>query len=829
MASAASGSLADTALVSVALPIPVPQTFTYETDGQPPAVGARVLVPFGKGVQIGFVVGEGTPVPRVKRVVASLDDVPTVSGELLDLARWIADYYVAPLGQVLRAVVPGPLMDRSRDHLVALRPPPPDAVLSDRESALLSQLGPPGEGRSARAVRRALGGRGSFWPLVRRLQREGLVGHVTVPPKPPSPLKRRVLVLEREVGTLQELDEVFGRSARQREAYARLVAAGGRVPLAALLDEGFSRSVVNGLVGKGLAGYEEEEVLRDPFAGTGGEPGELPPLTGAQSDAIRGLEGMLSSGRTALLHGVTGSGKTRVYVEILRRVVDGGGGGIVLVPEISLTPQTVQRFRQAFGDSVSVLHSGLSDGERFDAWRSLREGRRRVAIGARSAVFAPVRDLGVIIVDEEHDGSYKQSDAPRYHARDVAVVRARRCGALCVLGSATPSLESWVNATTGKYEKFDLPDRVGGGSLPDVRVVDLRSGAGRGPGEGGTGAKPKHGDPSRGGSGRILSDPLREALAERLRSREQSVVLLNRRGYASFALCQECGDVMACPHCSVSMTFHRGRRLMLCHHCGHAEAPPKRCPRCGSEDLSFKGLGTEQVERVLMESFPEARIARMDVDTTGGKWSHQEILDRVGEGAVDILLGTQMIAKGLDFPRVTLVGVVNADVGLHLPDFRAAERTFQLLAQVAGRAGRGVLGGEVIIQTYVPEHYVIRAAVGHDYLGFVQREVALRRDPPYPPHLRMARVLLSSPVQSVAMDASEALGAWLSRHGSDGVAVLGPAPAPIERLHRRYRWHVLLRGGAQPLGQVLRRIAAEFSPSGSDVRLAIDRDPVHLL
>ncbi|NNM35292.1 MAG: primosomal protein N', partial [Gemmatimonadetes bacterium] len=335
--------------------------------------------------------------------------------------------------------------------------------------------------------------------------------------------------------------------------------------------------------------------------------------------------------------------------------------------------------------------------------------------------------------------------------------------------------------------------------------------------------------PPNSAAGRILTQPLRDALAERLRDREQSVVLLNRRGYAAFALCQECGDVLACPHCSVSMTFHRGRRVMLCHHCGHGEAPPRRCERCGSDDLSFKGLGTEQVERVLTEAFPDARIARMDVDTTGGKWAHQEILDRVGEGTVDILLGTQMIAKGLDFPRVTLVGVVNADVGLHLPDFRAAERTFQLLAQVAGRAGRGVLGGEVIIQTYVPEHYVIRAAVGHDYLGFVQREVALRRDPPYPPHVRMARVLLSSPIQSVAADAADALGTWLAGGRGRDVAVLGPAPAPIERLHRRYRWHVLLRGGAKPLGRVLRLVADGFSPPGSDVRLAIDRDPVHLL
>ncbi len=810
------------ALVSVALPLPVDQAFTYAVEGPPPDVGTRVMVPFRRGVQVGFVVGEGTPVPRVRKILARLEEKPSVPADLLELARWIADYYVAPLGQVLRAVVPGPLVDRSRDHLVALASPGPGVSLSRSEANLLDHLGPPGQGRSADALRRALG-TGSFWPLVRRLEGLGLIGHETVLPRPPSPLTRRVVVLQRELGTLAELDDVFARSHRQRDAYERLIGSGGRVPLAGLLEDGFSRSVVKGLVDKAIARLEEEEVIRDPFRLMEADEGDLPPLTRAQREAIRGLSGLLGSGRTALLHGVTGSGKTRVYVELLREVVEAGGSGIVLVPEIALTPQTVQRFRGAFGDAVAVLHSGLSDGERFDAWRGLRDGRTRVAIGARSAVFAPLSSLGVVIVDEEHDGSYKQSDVPRYHGRDVAVMRSRVAGALCVLGSATPSLETWANAGSGKYDKFQLPDRVGGGALPAVEVVDLRSGSARS-------REPDRPAPSVGAAGgHILSGSLRAALARRLASGEQSVVLLNRRGYASFSLCRECGDVMACVQCSVSMTYHRGRRTMLCHHCGHTDVPPKRCIRCGSEDLSFKGLGTEQVERVLTEAFPEARIARMDVDTTGGKWAHQEILDRVGEGSVDILLGTQMIAKGLDFPRVTLVGVVNADVGLHLPDFRAAERTFQLLAQVAGRAGRGVLGGEVIIQTYVPEHYVIRAAVGHDYIGFVEREMALRRDPPYPPHVRMARLVVSSPVQTEAVEAAEALGQWLLKNPKKGVAVLGPAPAPIERLHKRYRWHVLLRGGARGLGHLLHEVSGGFSPPGSDVRISIDRDPVHLM
>jgi len=432
------------------------------------------------------------------------------------------------------------------------------------------------------------------------------------------------------------------------------------------------------------------------------------------------------------------------------------------------------------------------------------------------------------VVDEEHDASYKQSEGPRYHGRDVAVVRASRAGALCVLGSATPSLESWRNALKGKFRLLSLPDRVGGGVLPPVRVVDLKSVWRRERERSGTRKR----DPKEG-SGGILSSELYLGIQERLDRGEQILLLLNRRGYSNFVKCRECGEVWQCVHCSVTLTFHRLTRRLLCHHCRHQEALPERCDRCGSGDLSFRGLGTEQVERVVAEGFPGARIARMDVDTTSGKWSHHEILGRFGRGELDILLGTQMISKGLDFPRVTLVGVVNADVGIHLPDFRASERTFQLLSQVAGRTGRGALGGEVIVQTSLPEHFAVKSALTHDFLAFAEKELKEREDPRYPPYVRLANVLLSSPVAEDVADEADRSATWTrkatSRRRMD-VEVVGPAPAPIERLHGRWRWHFLLRSpSARDLGAVLTAFLDEYRPRGRDVRVVVDRDPVALL
>ncbi|MGD8320512.1 MAG: primosomal protein N' [Gemmatimonadota bacterium] len=823
------GSRADVR-VEVALPLPIFRTFTYRVDGPPPPAGARVLVPFRRDERIGWVVGPGEEgsIRGLRPVLDVLDDAPTVPADVLALCRWMAEYYVAPLGITLRAAVPAVLSDVSRDYLAIRAALPDDLRPRERRlaEALTGKVGP----QRVRTLARALG-MGSIWPEIRSLKVRGVLTHETVPPSPPPVKTQRIVRLSRELGNLAERDEVFGRAGRQREAYELLEASGGAVELAHLTGEaGFSRGVISGLESKGLVDVADEEVMRDPFADMPVAPPPRHTLTAHQQGALDAMVAALDEDAPPpfLLQGVTGSGKTLVYVELLRRALERGRTAIVLVPEISLTPQTVSRFRAHFGDLVAVLHSGLSDGERYDAWRQLRSGERKIAVGARSALFAPLADLGAVVVDEEHDGSYKQSEAPRYQARDLAVMRARAHGAVCVLGSATPSLESWQNARSGKFRHLVLPERVGGATLPRVGVVDLRI------------ARKKRDEgkaPARARGAGVLSPELVAAVDIRLQRREQVILLLNRRGYASFVQCRECGDVEQCENCSISLTYHRVTQRLVCHHCRFEAPAPTRCPSCGSQDLSFRGLGTEQVERIAAETFPGARLARMDVDTTSGKWSHQRILGRVERGEVDILLGTQMIAKGLDFPRVTLVGVVNADVGIHLPDFRASERTFQLLSQVAGRAGRGTLGGEVLIQTSLPEHYAIRAAVGHDFEGFATRELSERETPRYPPWVRLVNAVVSSPSQEAAAAAAEAGAGWLRRRlaraaraGGEPVELVGPAPAPIERLHGRWRWHFLLRSRSPAaLGSAARALAEDFALPAGDVRLALDRDPVALL
>ncbi len=817
-------------LVEVALPLPVDHTFTYAVPGdRHPVPGTRVLVPFRETERIGWVVGPTTTTDArsIRPVLDVLEAVPSAPPELLDLARWVADYYVTPLGMTLKTMLPSVLADASRDYVALTGQPAP--FLRPREVRLVAALKEAGGSGRVRTLRKRLG-MGSLWPEIRRMKESGVLTHVTVPPQAPSVRVRKVVRLERWLSSLADREEIFARAPRQRELYETLEAAGGAMELAELGRRGFARAVVAGLEKKSVARVESEEVSRDPFAGTP-EPSR-PDLTPNphQAAALEALRGALDDPdrRPFLLHGVTGSGKTLVYIELLRDVVERRGrSAIVLVPEISLTPQTVARFRAWFGDRVAVLHSALSDGERYDAWRELREGHKRIAVGARSAVFAPLEDLGAVIVDEEHDGSYKQGEAPRYNARDLAVVRALRAGAVCVLGSATPSLESWHNGTTGKFSILTLPLRATGTDLPPVRVIDLRHAP--------TGSSPGGGAPEGGEAGLILSADLVEAIRVRLERREQVILLLNRRGYANFIQCRECGDVRSCVSCSISLTYHRVTHRLVCHHCRYEEPAPTRCQRCGSKELSYRGLGTEQVERAVARAFPGARIARMDVDTTSGKWSHHEILGRVERGEVDILLGTQMIAKGLDFPGVTLVGVVNADVGIHLPDFRASERTFQLLSQVAGRAGRGPGGGEVLIQTRIPDHYAIRATLTHDYAGFAEREVRERAGPGYPPHQRLVNVVASSPDPEAAAAAAEQGAAWARRWIRDsrmhGLDVVGPAPAPIERLHGRWRWHFLFRSPSpRDVGALAHALARDFrAAGGGDVRVVVDRDPVALL
>jgi len=645
----------------------------------------------------------------------------------------------------------------------------------------------------------------------------------------PAPARktRRVAEIRRDMPSLLHRDRVFARSPQQRALFELLESLGGRAAVEHLTERlSFSPSVLKGLAARGIVSISDEVVSRDPFSRR-----EAPkPARHTPSDAQREAIARLTSGaagETFLLHGVTGSGKTLVYIELLRRVVvEQGKSAIVLVPEIALTPQTVDRFRAVFGDKIAVLHSALSDGERYDEWLALREGRKTIAVGARSAIFAPLANLGAIVVDEEHESSYKQGENPRYHAREVAIVRARAEGAVVVLGSATPSLETWVNAMSGKYSLLTLPERVGEARLPKIDVVDLRDAP----------VSKKFEAREAGDWLRlVISEELESALSDRLRKGEQSILLLNRRGYSSFVQCASCGYVANCPNCSISLTHHRMPERLVCHYCLHSEPLQTSCPQCKGTVMRQRGLGTQQVERLLADRFTTARIARMDVDTTSGKWAHAEILDRVSAGEVDILLGTQMIAKGLDFPNVTLVGVVDADVGINLPDFRASERCFQLLSQVAGRAGRGPKGGRVLIQTRVPDHHAVRCAVAHDFHGFVRQELDGRVTPAYPPNVRLANIVFSGTTEAGTANLATAATTWLHallrKRPMPGVSVIGPAPCPVERIKNRWRWHVLVKAEhPAELTRLGRYFLERFPvPKEAELRVTLDRDPVALL
>ena len=750
-------------LVEVALPVPLFQTFVYSLGGEyehEARIGSRVVVPFRKRQEIGIVVAlDAAPPARgiIKAVSAVPDAGPALDEGLLTLSRWISEYYVVPLGVVMRTVLPALLTGAAQPH--------------------------------------------------------------------PNVKTRRIVRIRDDIPTLLQREKAFARAPQQRALFELIESLGGATSVEHLLEQlKFSPSVLKALEKRALISIDRERVERDPFASRVGrsEPRHVP--TPEQLAVINRM-GTARPGEVFLLHGVTGSGKTLVYIELLREIVERRGKtAIVLVPEIALTPQTVDRFRAVFGDDVAVLHSALSDGERYDAWLALQRGEKRIAVGARSAVFAPLTNIGAIIVDEEHESSYKQGETPRYHAREAAIVRATQEGAIVVLGSATPSLESWTSAMADKFTLLSLPDRVGGATLPSVAVVDLRKAVIE------SAATAGEDDYQR-----VVTTPLDAAIRTRLDRGEQSILLLNRRGYSAFVQCENCGNVATCPNCSITLTYHRSPERLVCHYCMHQEAPQSVCKRCGGATLRRRGLGTQQVERLICERFPTARVARMDVDTTSGKWAHAEILDRVGAGEVDILLGTQMIAKGLDFPNVTLVGVIDADVGINLPDFRASERCFQLLSQVAGRAGRGARGGEVLIQTRVPSHHAVKCAVTHDYLSFVTEELSGRVQPAYPPNNRLANIVFSGSVESGVADLAIAGAAWLRRlirvRESPGLTIIGPAPCAVERIKTRWRWHVLLKSEhPHELTRVGRYFLERFPvPARDGLRVTFDRDPVTLL
>jgi primosomal protein N' (replication factor Y) len=750
--------------------------------------------------------GVAAPEGDAREVLAAPDAEPALTPALVDLGAGMARYYGAPPGLALRAMLPPGFWGNSTAVLTLRQRISSGGVAG----SLMDWLERRGGSAPIKAAERAL--RRSLWDVADRLAR---VGAVTIDLLPPDTSARavseRVIAQQGEALTLLERDTRFARRPRQRALYEAIEAGGGRMPWRRLVDQlGVSDTVLKSLLDAGLVRIEHADAVRDPFASLPSSPPPDRPNP-AQLTALAALAA-LGPGEGMLLQGVTGSGKTLVYLEAIRSTLESGRGAILLVPEIGLTPQTVSRVRGAFGDQVAVLHSGLSDGERADAWRLLRRGERRVAVGARSAIFAPLRDPGVIIVDEEHDAGYKNGESPRYHARDVAATRARLEGARLLLGSATPSLESTARAGHGLL-LVELPERVRARPLPPVTVVDLK----HAPMVPGTGAVP-------------WSEALDQAVSLALAEREQVLLLLNRRGFASFLQCRACGAVPECPNCTISLTIHRRPDALRCHYCDHRAPVPTACAECGDAVQVARGVGTQQLEQVVAERFPAARLARMDLDTTGARWAHHRIFDAVSRGEVDILLGTQMIAKGIDLPDVTLVGVVDADHALHLPDFRAAERTFQLLTQVAGRAGRGDRGGRVIVQTRQPGHHALVHATRHDVKGFLGEELALRRSPPYPPETSLVNLVVSGPEEPQVARRAMQLADWCTamdgRHGLD-LAVLGPAPCPVARMKERWRYHVVLKGNGNSLGRIVRALAPRAG--GSTVRLAIDRDPVSLL
>jgi primosomal protein N' (replication factor Y) (superfamily II helicase) len=615
-----------------------------------------------------------------------------------------------------------------------------------------------------------------------------------------------------------ELEKFRRRAPRQAELLETIMQL--KAPIAAsqlLRKTSLDNQTLRALAKRGLVELREEAVERDPHADEQFVATANLELNDEQTLALKQVgEALASPGnaRPMLLHGVTGSGKTEIYLQAIRATLERGRSAIVLVPEISLTPQTVERFKGRFAeapDAVAVLHSHLSEGERHDEWHKIHSGRARIVIGARSAVFAPLKDLGLIIVDEEHESTYKQEEAPRYHARDVAVVRAKIERCAVVLGSATPSLESYHNATTGKYKLATLTRRIDDRQMPLMRIVDLRQ------------------ERRKGKRAAILSEKLSQAIADRLEKREQTILFLNRRGFSTSLLCSDCGEARDCPNCSVALTFHRHMARLSCHLCGHTAAVPKKCPACGKDALIYAGFGTEKVESTVSHFFPRAVVRRMDADSMTRKEAYRETLRNFRAGQIDILVGTQMIAKGLHFPNVTLVGIINADLALHLPDFRAGERTFQLLTQVAGRAGRGETLGEVFVQTYTPFSPSIQFARHHDFAGYFQQELEFRERCDFPPFKHAILITVRSAHEGRAKLSAETLVRRLKENlGAE--FILGDAtPAPLEKLQGQFRFHILLRGEAIMRLSRLVRETLDKLPLPEDVAAAVDVDPYQLL
>jgi primosomal protein N' (replication factor Y) len=832
------------AFCEVALPVPLDRTFTYALrDDDQVSRGARVIAPFRNEKLIGVITATDVAAPtefEAKYLEAVLDDEPLLSEHLLALAEWIAGYYLAPLGEVLRGMLPlmaevrrvvyYRITDLGRDALAGSldgdggvlnsRPPrkrrspegAPDGTLNDRqamERRVLERLAS-GEPVKVSTLRTATA---AGLPVLAGMLRKKWIARETAASERDARRTERfaVLIPDTRLPTLTKL---------QQAILAELAANDGELPLAALRRRELPSSTLQTLVRRELVRVEE----RPAAFRMGGIEASAGPLTlnESQLDALASIVSQLGGFHPFLLHGVTGSGKTAVYLKAMQRALDRGQSAILLVPEIGLTPQTVGLLDAAFGERVALLHSALTPEERTEQWRRIHRGDAPIVVGTRSAIFAPAPNLGLILVDEEHDQSYKQEETPRYNARDVAVMRAKLADAVVVLGSATPSLESWQNTVQGKYTRIEMNDRVMNRPLPEVELIDMRR------------------EFQETGQEQLFSRSLVEQTRLAIERGEQAIILLNRRGYSFAVLCRACGQKLECQNCAIALTHHKpsgddglaraGQRLE-CHYCGFKRTVPSKCPKCQSEHLYYLGAGSQQGEERLTEIFPGARIGRMDRDTVRGRHDLEHLLARLHSGEINLLVGTQMIAKGHDIHGVTLVGVVGCDHALSMPDFRAAERVFQLMTQVSGRAGRGELPGRVVVQTYYPDHYAIVAASTHDYAGFAERELKYRRWMHYPPFGVLANVLIQSEKLEEAVGWSGEIGKWFQKTAPEGIRVLGPCTAPIARIKNVYRFHLILKAGSRKaLNAALRGALAHADEAGIPRRnIVVDVDAQRLM
>lgn len=820
----------------VAVPVPVYQTYTYEV---PPSLmgiivpGHRVIVPLGQRKITGYVLAlkSECQLSELKPIYDVLDEQPALVSDLLSLADWIADYYLCPPGEVIKAMLPGGINVESHTYIQLLK-------TAAEVNAYQTKIAAPTQLKildfllhqprvTIQQLRKQIR-RSSLSISLLKLQEAGFISKEVVLRKAETrPKYETYLTLTSQLddaAAYQNAINLLEKSAPAQASCLKVIHLHRCISQRELLKQtGSSSQAVAALVQKGLVAKQQREVYRSYYGTASLPPTEKLLLNEHQLRALRAIEDQINKNtfRVFLIHGVTGSGKTQVYIESIKRVLARGKTAIVLVPEIALTPQTVNRFTANFPGQVAVLHSRMSPGERYDSWRRIRQGQFQIAIGPRSAIFAPLENLGLIVVDEEQENSYKQMDnRPLYHARDVAVYRGLLNHAVVILGSATPSLESYYNAKIQKYQLLELPARIDNIPMPRVQIVDMLTQRKRYPRQ----------------NVSIFSKPLQEKINEKLSLKQQIILLQNRRGFSTYIKCQDCGYIEGCDNCNITMTYHLTDHTVRCHYCNLTRRAPERCPRCGGIEIQFQGIGTQKVEQEINRLFPQARVVRMDLDTTSRKWSHDRILSDFGQGKYDILLGTQMVAKGLDFENVTLVGVISADTSLLFPDFRSSERTFQLLTQVAGRAGRKNLIGEVYIQTYSPDNFSLKFAREHNFKGYFAHELPLRRELNYPPFGRLAYLLFRGDEELHVQSAAEDFHRCLELPPELG-QVLGPVAAPLSRIQKKYRWQIIIKSDKRidPAGKILRRqlLAAidQFKSQRQHrrIKLSIDIDPISLL